>query len=150
MMIGHILIAGPVEAIATALIVAYLQRSNLPLLQLNEPKAQGATVAGRLTTGPLWVGLAALALLSPLGLLAAGTAWGEWGVEELQDLFGSVPQGMERFSSVWSAPLPDYSLPFLENATVGYIVSAALGMAVLVAIVLVVSRVLVKKETREE
>jgi hypothetical protein len=46
--------------------------------------------------------------------------------------------------------LPDYSLPFLENATVGYIVSAALGMAVLVAIVLVVSRVLVKKETREE
>lgn len=149
MMIGHILIAGPVEAIATALMVAYLQRSNLPLLQLNEPVAQGATMAGRLATGPLWIVLAALALLSPLGLLAAGTAWGEWGVGEVQSLVGAVPSGLERLGGVWSAPLPDYSLPFLHNATVGYIASAVLGIALLIAIVLVLGRILLQRGTRE-
>ena len=149
MMIGHILIAGPVEAIATALIFAYLQRANLPLLQqLNAPQAAAVAAGGRLATGPLWIGLAALALLSPLGLLAAGTAWGEWGVEEIQTLVGSVPSGLERLSEVWSAPLPEYSLPFLENATVGYIASAILGIAILVLLVLLLGKVLTRKEMR--
>ncbi len=148
MMLGHILIAGPIEGIISAMVVAYLQRSNLPLLQLNEPAAQAPTLAGRLATGPLWVGLAGLALLSPLGLLAAGTAWGEWGVEEIQALVGNVPAGLERLSSVWSAPLPDYSLPFLANATVGYIASAVFGIALLVVIVLALSRVLARQDTR--
>lgn len=147
MMLGHILIAGPIEGIVSALIVAYLQRANLPVLQLNEPTADHATMATRLSAGPLWVGLAALALLSPLGLLAAGTAWGEWGVEELQDMFGAVPEGLGRLSSVWNAPLPDYELPFLQNATLGYILSAVIGIALLVIIVLVLGRALARKDT---
>ena len=148
MMIGHILIAGPVEGIATALIVGYLQRTNLPILQLNEPVVQPASMTSRLATGPLWLGLAALALLSPLGLLAAGTAWGEWGSEELQQLLGSVPEGLDRLGGIWSAPLADYSLPFLENATLGYIVSALAGIAVLVVVMLLLGRFLARKESR--
>jgi cobalt/nickel transport system permease protein len=147
MMIGHIIIAGPVEGIVTALIVAYLQRSNLPILQLSEPDAHPATLLERATTSPLWVALAALALLSPLGLLAAGTAWGEWGAEELGDLFGSVPEGLERLGGVWSAPLPDYTLPFIENPTVGYIVSAVVGIGLAVVVAIVVGRLLAKRES---
>jgi cobalt/nickel transport system permease protein len=144
MMVGHILVAGPVEAIATALVVAYLQKANLPVLQLNLA-AQPAEAPGRLATGPLWIGLAVLALLSPLGLLAAGTAWGEWGAEELQQLLGSVPQGLDRLGGIWSAPLPDYSLPFLENATIGYIVSAIVGIAVLAGVIVIGGWLFVKK-----
>jgi len=29
-----------------------------------------------------WLALAALVILSPLGLLADGTAWGEWGGDD--------------------------------------------------------------------
>jgi cobalt/nickel transport system permease protein len=146
MMLGHIVIAGPVEGIVTALVVAYLQKANLPILQMNEPAPAQASLAGRLATGPLWIGLAALALLSPLGLLAAGTAWGEWATEELQDLYGSVPEGLERFSNIWSAPLPDYSLPLLENATLGYIISAVAGIAILVAIIVLLGRTLATRK----
>jgi len=146
MMLGHILIAGPVEGIVTALVVAYLQRANLPILELNEPKMQAAP-GGKLATGPLWIALAILAVLSPLGLLAAGTAWGEWGAAELQTLTGSLPAGLDRLGSLWSAPLPDYAPPFLASATVGYILSALLGMGLVVVLVMVVGRRLAKKDT---
>lgn len=150
MMLGHILIAGPVEGIVTALVIAYLQKSNLPILELNARPEQGTLLAGRLTTGPLWIALAILALLSPLGLLAAGTAWGEWGMEELQELYGSVPEGIERLGSAWSAPLPDYTLPFLSNEMVAYIVSAVVGMGLLVVIILLFGRLLMRKSTGEQ
>ncbi len=146
MMLGHMLIAGPVEGIVTALIVAYLQRANLPILQINEPQAQAAGLVTRLATGLLWIGLAALALLSPLGLLAAGTAWGEWDVEELGERLGSLPEGLGRLSTVWSAPLPDYELPFLQNTTVGYVVSAIIGVTILVLITMLIGRLLGRKE----
>jgi hypothetical protein len=105
-----------------------------------------AAPAGRRATGGLWIGLAILAMLTPLGLLAAGTAWGEWGVDELQGLHGSVPAGLGQLHSLWSAPLPDYSLPFLQNATVGYIVSAALGMAFLIGLILTAGKLLLRKD----
>ena len=54
----------------------------------------------------LWIVLAALVILSPLGLLASGTAWGEWGVEDLHELgLGFVPAGMEQLAGIWQAPI---------------------------------------------
>ncbi len=35
--------------------------------------------------GPLWIRLALLMLLTPLGILAAGTAWGEWSASEFSN-----------------------------------------------------------------
>ncbi len=81
----------------------------------------------------LWIGLGVLALLSPLGLLASGTAWGEWGAEEFSDMLGYVPKGLARFAEIWSAPLPDYTVPGLGGAP-GYIASAVVGI-VLVALI---------------
>ena len=35
---------------------------------------------------PLYILMAVLIIFTPLGLLASGTAWGEWGVEEMASL----------------------------------------------------------------
>lgn len=85
-----------------------------------------------------WLALAAMVLLSPLGLLAQGSAWGEWGAEELEKLLGYVPQGVERAAGWWQGLLPDYSIRFLGEGRLaegaGYMISALLG-AILVYVV---------------
>lgn len=93
----------------------------------------------------LWIGLALLAVLSPLGLLAPGTAWGEWAAEEFQDMLGYVPQGLERFAEFWRAPLPDYTIPGLGDVP-GYILSAVIGMGLVVLATWGLGRVLVRQE----
>ncbi len=134
MMFGHLTIAGAVEAIVTGLVLAWLQRTNPQLLEASS----GAKAQAAATGLPRWVwgGLVALIVLTPIGLLAPGTAWGEWSREELQTLgLGYIPAGFDHWSSLWTAPLDRYDLAGLNNPTVGYILSAALGVIlVLVAI----------------
>jgi cobalt/nickel transport system permease protein len=150
MAIGHLTIAGLAELFVTAGVVAYLQRSDSALLKLTAPGASDAeegmqAVARRggwRTIRPLLVGLAVLMVLSPLGLLAAGTAWGEWAPEDFNDSLarqaiqtGSLnaaapeqaPAGLERLASVWTAPIPDYAPQFLQSETFGYMISAVFG-----------------------
>jgi hypothetical protein len=69
-----------------------------------------------------------MALLTPLGLLAEGTAWGEWGGEDLAETLGFVPQGIDQASTWWQALLPDYTVKGLGEKT-GYVVSALVGSA---------------------
>jgi cobalt/nickel transport system permease protein len=157
MVIPHLLIAGVVEAIVTSLIIAYLQRANLSILAMSEPKAAIAPTGMR-SLRPLWVILGLLVLLAPLGLLAAGTAWGEWAPEELQPLLGFIPPGLQQFSGLWSAPMPDYDLAGLPSLDVpglgaipapAYILSAVVGVALTVAVVLVVGRLLARRGSAE-
>ncbi|MDD2680329.1 MAG: PDGLE domain-containing protein [Candidatus Omnitrophica bacterium] len=103
----------------------------------------------------LWIGIAALVILSPLGLILpgyfkAGSAWGEWGADEIQKLTGYVPGGLAKFASLWNAPLPDYAFRGWEEKGLGhlslaYIVSAAAGILIVVIIMLLLARILVKK-----
>lgn len=87
MMIGHLTFAGLAEAIITGGVVAYLQRADPRLLAATAPDAaEDEAVApkpGGARWRPLLVGLLLLVVLSPLGLLATGTAWGEWGADEV-------------------------------------------------------------------
>ncbi len=80
------------------------------------------------------IGLILLMILAPLGLLAVGETFGEWGSEELKEKLGYVPQGLEHLSSLWSAPLPDYGFPGGEAsesmAAIAYIVSAVIGVII--------------------
>lgn len=46
MMLGHLTIGGLAEAAVTGLVVAYLQRANLPLLQLRRGREEGVSWAG--------------------------------------------------------------------------------------------------------
>jgi cobalt/nickel transport system permease protein len=133
MLFGHLTIAGFVEAIATGAVLVWIQRTHPQLLQASGGAKPG-TAGGISRWG--WSVLVALILLTPLGLLAPGTAWGEWSREELQHLgLGYIPAGFDRWSNAWSAPLSGYNLPLLNNATVGYVVSALLGVGLVLAIV---------------
>jgi cobalt/nickel transport system permease protein len=225
MLIGHLTFAGIAEAVVTGGVVAYLQRADPGLLKLTAPGVEVGAVATAPSRGsrlrPLLIGLLVLALLSPLGLLASGTAWGEWGsgqvvqeqaayqmkqqseadrqalaaefdklagstrdgaaAEELHaaahdlqtgDLNGAStavqnqyplvkaangaqyphiaalaneikePSGMQRFSSLWTAPFHDYAPGFLKNEKIGYILSAIVGIALVSGLAFGVSRLL--------
>ncbi len=133
MMLGHMTIAGAAEAFATGMVLAWLQRANPQLLEVNRETARGATIARA-----AWVSLFALLLLAPIGLLAPGTAWGEWSRDELAQLgLGYVPAGFDKWSSIWSAPLAGYDLPLLNNPTIAYLLSGLLGVLLVVAAIYV-------------
>ena len=107
-------------------------------------------------TTKLWIGMAILIVLSPLGLILperfkAGSAWGEWGAEEMQKLVGYIPQGLEKLSSLWNAPIPDYAFKGWEEKglpqlSFAYIISAVVGIAITVFAVLGIGKILAKKE----
>lgn len=78
-------------------------------------------------TRTLWIILGVLALLSPLGLLATGDAWGEWGADAFESMIGYIPAGLAHFSDLWHAPLPDYTVPGTSEP-LGYILSALAGI----------------------
>lgn len=148
MMLGHLLIAGPAEAVITALAVGYLRRTNPGLLPSVTPD-RPLPIRPRLSW--LWGALAALVVLAPLGLLTASTAWGEWDPRDPADWpLPFVPEGLEALSGFWTAPLPDYVFPFLgegEAATVvGYLGSAAVAVLALALVGYVIGHLVARAE----
>jgi len=158
MMIGHLTIAGLAEMIVTAGVVAYLQRAEPSLLAPNAPGAphtMALSKSGWRSTRPLWVALAALMILTPLGIVATGSAWGEWaprdfvnGVSRRQIAAASgnqappeaAPAGMRRLSAFWTAPMPQYAPPFLRSAAFGYVLSAMTGTGLIILVFLLAAR----------
>ena len=100
----------------------------------------------------LWIGIATLILLSPLGLivpakLGAGSAWGEWSIREINKLVGYAPAGMSKLSKLWKSPLPDYAFRGQESASVhalslSYIISGILGVIAVSVLTLLIGKVL--------
>lgn len=136
MVIPHALVASVVEGLLTALVLAYLQRSNIIVLETSEKSAAetGGRKPPRLRW--LWIGLVVLIIASPVGLLAPGTAWGEWGTAELTRLgLRSIPQGLQTLSGLWGAPLAGYGVRALGNASLGYALSAVVGVVVVAVLV---------------
>ena len=107
------------------------------------------------TITKLWIGLAILIVLSPLGLLLpeyfkAGEAWGEWSGEKVKELVGYIPQGLEKLSSLWIAPLPDYTLKGSEGKgllqiSFTYIISAVIGVMIIISIMFIIGKILSRK-----
>ena len=85
----------------------------------------------------LWIGIGILAILTPLGLLAEGTVWGEWGATELEGV-QYIPRGMAKLSNMWHSILPDYNIPGWGRSFVlssfGYILSAIVGIIIVTVI----------------
>ena len=131
MMLAHLLVAGTVELILTGGVIAYLQRANLPVLRINHvdvPDADGIAAPRRVAWrwGALTLGV--VALLTPLGLLASGGAFGE-----------NAPAN----ARLWSHALFNgYDFSHGRHPTVGYVVSAFVGMAAIAFVVVVVARLL--------
>jgi cobalt/nickel transport system permease protein len=135
MLIPHLLVAGVVEAIATVAICSFVEKVAPDYIYEN---SQAELKPSKRSFAPVWALIAALVVLTPLGLLAGGTAWGEWGSEEIADVawggsaLGYTPAGLADGWS-WNALMPDYSLAGLPEAA-GYILSAVIGVALLVVI----------------
>lgn len=78
----------------TAGIVAYLQGANPELLKFTSSRrSQAEAVGGWRSTRGLWAGVAVLMLVTPLGLIAAGTAWGEWSADYSYVLIDRLDHG---------------------------------------------------------
>ncbi len=92
------------------------------------------------------IGLALLIILTPLGLLAVGETFGEWGREELNEKLGYVPSGFEKLSGLWCAPIPDYAFPGGESgesmalSAAAYILSAVMGVIVCIGLLYVIGK----------
>jgi hypothetical protein len=101
----------------------------------------------------LWVGIALMVLLSPLGLMlpgffGAGGAWGEWAPEELDKILGYIPEGLKRLSGLWNSPLADYAFRGWEEGIKGYaayIVSGIAGVAFVALLSYIIGKMLSKK-----
>lgn len=147
MMIPHLLVAAVIEGVVTALVIAYLIKANPSALNLFAvDKTENEPIKNR-SWRPLWIALIVLVIISPLGLLAPGTAWGEWGAEELSSLgLSFIPQGLEQLSSLWAAPMPDYDISAVGNANTAYILSAAVGIVITIAVVWLFSILITRKK----
>ena len=153
MMIGHLTLAGMAELVISAGVVAYLQRAEPALLLRTAPGASGVApqTASRPALRTLWVALAVLMVLTPLGILAAGSAWGEWSPQEFSNPAArqriaaasanaappaAAPIGLERMSTFWTAPMPRYAPPLLKSAAFGYVLSAMAGSGLILLVFL--------------
>jgi cobalt/nickel transport system permease protein len=133
MAVEHLLFFGPLEAAVTMGIFAVLARQDSGLLAMR-PAAKPLRW--------LWAGLAALILLTPIGVLAPGTAWGEWGADQLKASLGYVPAGLGKLGSAWSAAIPGYAPAFVRDPLAGYLVAAVLGSVLVIGVAWLLGRLL--------
>ena len=168
MMIGHLTFAGLAELVLAAGVVAYFQRTNLALLKFTvpddlAPDEETADAAGPgmwRAVRPLWIALALLLVLTPLGILAAGSAWGEWSARDFSNRQGrekmamasrntapplQPPRGLERLSAVWTAPFPQYAPSFVRRPAVGYTLSAMFGSGAIILVSLIAGSLAARK-----
>jgi len=166
MMIGHLSFAGLAEALISAGMMSYLQRVDPGLLRGVGNLAGSPTVtaiSASYSPRRLWWAVAFLMLLTPLGILAAGTAWGEWSSADLENPEtraqigaasgnqappAAVPVGLKRLSTVWTAPFPGYAPRFIKSETFGYLLSAMFGVGFFVLASLVAGAVGRRREPR--
>ena len=131
MMAGHLTLFGLAEAVFTVAVLTYLQKASPDLFAAERASAPhiGKAVYGLVL---------ALIVFTPLGLIAEGTAWGEWGTDEIAETtsggqaLGYIPSGMENGFS-FDAMFPDYTISGMPDA-MGYILSAVIGVALMAII----------------
>jgi cobalt/nickel transport system permease protein len=139
MAISHILVFGPLEAAVTVGVLGALAASGSPLLQRAEQPARRSLVW-------LWVGLAILVALVPIGALAQGTAWGEWSANELRATLGYVPAGLAALENSWSGAMAGYSTPGVANNSLSYLLAGVVGVFVTIGAAMAVGRFLARGE----
>jgi cobalt/nickel transport system permease protein len=155
MMLGHLTFAGIAELFLAAGVVAYFQRTNPALLQRTAPGCVDRIAAedqrNWRSMRPLWAGLALLLVLTPLGILAGGSAWGEWSARDFANPQGraqiasasrntpppmAAPRELGRLSSLWTAPFPQYAPEIVRRPELGYVLSAMFGSGAIILVTL--------------
>ena len=122
MMVTHLTIAGAVEVFFTYVIYRFVKQAAPQ--ELYTPTSVNTTSFVK----KIRYVLIALVVLSPLGLLAEGTAFGEWSADELAEMMNNVPAGIENGFS-FEALFSDYTIPG-TNIAIGYILSAITALLI--------------------
>ena len=158
MAIPHLTIAGAAEAIMTAGILAYLQRTDIARLARSHrgvPLTEADRLAQPVSFNPARVALglmAVMVVLTPLGLLAPGGAFGEDAPEDLKlgDLgLNSVPEGLDKYNSFWSHTiLNGYGFDSGDHANIAYVLSALIGIVVVGAVIFTFCKVIERIASR--
>jgi len=86
-------------------------------------------------------------ILTPLGILATGEAWGEWDISDwpVSNSWKSIASNI---ASIWNAPLPDYNLPNWESGIlpyIGYIISGVIGVVMLIFVTYIICYLIIKR-----
>jgi cobalt/nickel transport system permease protein len=150
MMLAHLTVAGAAEAILTGGVLSYLARADVRRLLPGHPgipvTAGDATPSPprRLTPARVAVGSVGLmALLTPLGLLAPGGAFGEdapQGIDLGRYGLSAVPSGLARYNGWWShSVLNGYGFAAGQHPNLAYVLSAVVGIAAVGAVVFAVA-----------
>jgi cobalt/nickel transport system permease protein len=140
MALAHLTFAGAAEVVLTAGVLAYLARADVRRLVANHPGVPVTAQVSeprpaRVSAGRVAAGfIAVMAVLTPIGLLAPGGAFGEDAPGDLKlGKLGlsAIPAGLNKFNGFWSHTLlRDYGFADGQNPTLGYWVSAVVGIAV--------------------
>ena len=164
MMFAHILVAGPIEGVVTGAAIAYIAKAAPQMFitraagadaaaDVGASRVPGGSPANAVTNGKrqsflkrykaLLIPLGVLVALTPLGLIAQGTAWGEWGTDEIKKTLGYVPSGFASMADWWRSILPDYTVKFFGNGAAGsitgYVISAVAGILLIAGLILALS-----------
>jgi len=133
MMIGHLTVFGAAEVVYTVAVLGFMKKVNK---DTNYTKVKHTSKA-------VYALLAALIVCTPLGLLAAGTAWGEWGSDEIASVvskgstLGFIPEGMKHGFN-YRALFSDYVIAGMP-AWIGYMISAIIGTAIVIILFKIIS-----------
>lgn len=138
MLIPHLAVIGLLEGFVTSGVLAYIKKVSPDIIY------EGT--AGKIK--PVYGLLIFMTVLTPVGLLASGASWGEWGLNEIRNIAGFLPIGFEKGFS-YNAFMSGYGVIGIpKNAA--YILSAIAGTAILIIIFKVISSLMKKKVDFEQ
>lgn len=140
MVLPHLAVAGVIEGIVTSGVYEFIKKVSPGIIY------EGTKVKLK----PVYAVIFAMICLSPLGLIASGTSWGEWGKDEIKHVvtggkkLGFIPKGMANGFN-FNALMPDYSIHGMPGCF-GYIISALIGTAILLIIFKLITNMKSRKE----
>ncbi|MGG7078418.1 cobalt transporter CbiM [Clostridium sardiniense] len=135
-MVSTHLLIGLLEGAVTVGVYAYIKKVSPATIHDGGQENISSVFKGSI------VAIVVMIILTPLGLIASGTAWGEWGADEVKDLIGYIPNGMNSGFS-YHALGDGYGFSGL-GPVAGYILSAVIGVASLIILFKVIASL--KKE----
>jgi cobalt/nickel transport system permease protein len=160
MLIPHLTVAGLCEAVLTAGVLAYLQRADPSRLVPNHrgiplSEADRVNAPSRLSPGKVALAfMGVMIVLTPLGLLAPGGAFGEDAATDLnlKSLgLNAVPAGLDKYNGLWShALLGGYGFGNGDHANLAYIVSAVVGTLIVGAVIFLIGKVVLAVVTPKD
>jgi hypothetical protein len=98
----------------------------------------------------LFLGLLALALLTPLGIILprlfhAEETWGEWDTGHLRGVLGYVPERLARGAHIWHAPVAGYTFSqegaCLASRLFSYVIAGLAGLVLIALAVVLLARI---------